>query len=143
MGELNKKWFQTVWMCLLLVSVTLNYIQRLVDAAWAHSAGIEMLDKVLFWIILPLTIIIFVWHWVGYWRTSERLFWRKLRRWGRNLAIGVVCAVVLVLLVHYAKGDDTIIDNNERVLILSIFAAGGLMWGVARYKFNHWRKEEE
>ena len=102
-----------------------------------------MLDKVLFWIILPLTIIIFVWHWVGYWRTSERLFWRELRRWGRNLAIGVVCAVVLVLLVHYAKGNDAIIDNNERVRILSIFAAGGLIWAVARYKFNHWRKEEE
>jgi hypothetical protein len=51
--------------------------------------------------------------------------------------------VVLVLLVQYAKSDDTIIDNQERVLILSIFAAGGLIWAVARYKFNHWSKEEE
>ena len=65
MGELSKKWFQTVWMCLLLVSVAINYIQRYVDAAWAHSAGIVMLDKVLFWIILPLTVIIFVWHCIG------------------------------------------------------------------------------
>ena len=143
MGELNKKWFQTVWMCLLFVSVMLNCIQRLVDAAWAHSAGIEMLDKVLFWITLSLTVIIFIWHCVGYWRTSERLFWRELRRWCGGLAIGVVCAVVLVLLVHYAKGNDAIIDSKERVLILSIFAVGGLMWGVARYKFKHWHKGEK
>lgn len=142
MGELSKKWFQTVWMCLLLVSVAINYIQRMSDALWAHSAGIEMLDKVLFWITSFLTVIIFVWHCIGYWRTSERLFWRMLRRWCGNLAIGVVCAVILVLLVHYAKGDDAIIDNKERVIILSIFAAGGLIWAVARYKFKRWRKEE-
>lgn len=142
MGELSKKWFQTVWMCLLIVSVAINYIQRMSDALWAHSAGIEMLDKVLFWITSFLTIIIFVWHCIGYWRTSERLFWRMLRRWCGSLIIGVVCAVILVLLVHYAKGNDTIIDNKERVLILSIFAAGGLIWAVARYKFKHWRKEE-
>jgi hypothetical protein len=102
-----------------------------------------MLDKVLFWITLSLTVIIFIWHCVGYWRTSERLFWRELRRWCGGLAIGVVCAVVLVLLVHYAKGNDAIIDSKERVLILSIFAAGGLMWGVARYKFKHWHKGEK
>ena len=142
MGELSKRWFQNVWLCLLFVSVMLNCIQRLVDAAWAHSAGIEMLDKVLLWITLFLTVIIFIWHCVGYWRTSKRLFWRMLRRWCGGLTIGVVCAVILALLVHYAKGDDTIIDNKERVLILSIFAAGGLMWGVARYKYNHWHKDE-
>ena len=142
MGELDKKWFRNVWLCLLFVSVMLNCIQRLVDAAWAHSAGIEMLDKVLLWITLFLTVIIFIWHCVGYWRTSKRLFWRMLRRWCGGLTIGVVCAVILALLVHYAKGDDTIIDNKERVLILSIFAAGGLMWGVARYKYNHWHKDE-
>lgn len=142
MGELDKKWFRNVWLCLLFVSVMLNCIQRLVDAAWAHSAGIEMLDKVLFWITLSLTVIIFIWHCVGYWRTSKRLFWRMLRRWCGGLTIGVVCAVILALLVHYAKGDDTIIDNKERMLILSIFAVGGLMWGVARYKYNHWRKDE-
>ena len=142
MGELDKKWFRNVWLCLLFVSVMLNCIQRLVDAAWAHSAGIEMLDKVLLWITLSLTVIIFIWHYVGYWRTSKRLFWRMLRLWCGGLTIGVVCAVILALLVHYAKGDDTIIDNKERVLILSIFAAGGLMWGVARYKYNHWSKDE-
>ena len=142
MGELDKKWFRNVWLCLLFVSVMLNCIQRLVDAAWAHSAGIEMLDKVLFWITLSLTVIIFIWHYVGYWRTSKRLFWRMSRRWCGGLTIGVVCAVILALLVHYAKGDDTIIDNKESVLILSIFAAGGLMWGVARYKYNHWHKDE-
>lgn len=142
MGELDKKWFRNVWLCLLFVSVMLNCIQRLVDAAWAHSAGIEMLDKVLFWITLPLTVIIFIWHCVGYWRTSKRLFWRMLRRWCGGLTIGVVCAVILALLVHYAKGDNAIIDNKERVLILSIFAAGGLMWGVARYKYKHWHKDE-
>ena len=91
MGELDKKWFRNVWLCLLFVSVMLNCIQRLVDAAWAHSAGIEMLDKVLLWITLSLTVIIFIWHCVGYWRTSKRLFWRMLRRWCGGLTIGVVC----------------------------------------------------
>ena len=142
MGELNKKWFQTVWMCLLLVSVTLNYIQRLVDAAWAHSAGIEMLDKVLFWITLPLTVILFVWHCVGYWRTSERLFWRKWRRWGIALAVGTAVAVVLVLLVKYLKGESRTIGEEDRALLVGAFAGAGLIWAVARYKFRHWHKSE-
>lgn len=142
MEEFNKKWFQVVWACLLLASVTINQIQRWVDAAWAQSVGIEMLDKILIWITLPLTGILFIWQCVGYWRTSERLFWRKCRRWGTALAIGVVCAVALVLLVRYAKGDNTTINDGERVLILSVFAAGGLIYGIARHKFKHWRKEE-
>lgn len=66
MGELDKKWFRNVWLCLLFASVTISYIQRMSDAPWAHSAGIEMLDKVLFWITLFLTVIIFIWHCVGY-----------------------------------------------------------------------------
>ena len=142
MEEFNKKWFQVVWACLLLASVTINQIQRWVDAAWAQSVGIEMLDKILIWITLPLTGILFIWQCVGYWRTSERLFWRKCRRWGAGLAVGVVCAVALVLLVRYAKGDNTTINDGERVLILSVFAAGGLIYGIARHKFKHWRNEE-
>ena len=142
MEEFNKKWFQVVWACLLLASVTINQIQRWVDAAWAQSVGIEMLDKILIWITLPLTGILFIWQCVGYWRTSERLFWRKCRRWGTALAVGVVCAVALVLLVRYAKGDNTTINDGERVLILSVFAAGGLIYGIARHKFKHWRNEE-
>ena len=142
MEEFNKKWFQVVWACLLLASVTINQIQRWVDAAWAQSVGIEMLDKILIWITLPLTGILFIWQCVGYWRTSERLFWRKCRQWGTALAVGVVCAVALVLLVRYAKGDNTTIKDGERVLILSVFAAGGLIYGIARHKFKHWRKEE-
>lgn len=142
MEEFNKKWFQVVWACLLLASVTINYIQRMSDALWAHSEAVQVLDTVLDWIILPMTVVLFVWYCISLWRTSDRLFWRTCRRWGAGLAIGVVCAVALVLLVRYAKGDNTTINDGERVLIVSVFAAGGLIYGIARYKFKYWRKEE-
>ena len=142
MEEFNKKWFQVVWACLLLASVTINYIQRMSDALWAHSEAVQVLDTVLDCIILPMTVVLFIWYCIGLWRTSDRLFWRKCRRWGAGLAVGVVCAVALVLLVRYAKGDNTTINDGERVLILSVFAAGGLIYGIARNKFKHWRKEE-
>lgn len=142
MEEFNKKWFQVVWACLLLASVTINYIQRMSDALWAHSEAVRVLDTVLDCIILPMTVVLFIWYCISLWRTSDRLFWRTCRRWGVGLAVGVVCAVALVLLVRYAKGDNTTINDGERVLIVSAFAAGGLIYGIARYKFKHWRKEE-
>lgn len=142
MEEFKKKWFQNVWLCLVLASVTITYIQRWSDAQWAHGAGIEMLNTVLTWIILPLTVILLVCKYIGYWRQGERLFWKKCRRWGLTLALGVVCAVVLVLVVRYVKGESGTISDSDRIFILSVFAAGGLMWGVARYKFKHWRRDE-
>lgn len=142
MGEFNKEWFKNVWLCLLLASVTINYIQRMSDALWAHSEAVQVLDTVLDWIILPITLVLFVWYCIGLWRTSDRLFWRKCRRWAGALAVGAVCAVALVFLVRYMKGDNLAIDNEDRVLILSAFAVGGLIYGIARYKFKHWRKEE-
>lgn len=142
MGEFNKKWFQIVWLCLLLASITTTYIQRMSDALWAHGEVIQVLDKVLMWITLPLTIILFVWLCVGYWRQSERLFWRKCRRWGSALAIGVIVAVVLVILVRYVKGEGADISEGDRALFIGAFAVAGLVWSVARYKFQHWRKDE-
>lgn len=142
MGEFNKKWFQVVWVCLLIASVTINYIQRMSDALWAHSEVVQILDSVLMWIMLPLTVVMFVLLCIGYWRQSERLFWRKWRRWGAGTAIGVLMALVLVLLIRYVKGDKPTIDDEDRVLILSISAVAGLVWAVARYKFKHWRGDE-
>ena len=142
MEELNKKWFQIVWACLLLASITINYIQRMSDALWAHSESVKVLDTFLDWIILPLTLVLFVWYCIGLWRTSERLFWRKCRRWGSALAIGVIVAVVLVILVRYVKGEDADISEGDRALFIGAFAVAGLVWSVARYKFQHWRKDE-
>ena len=142
MGEFQKKWFQTVWACLLIASVTIGHIQRWSDAAWAHSASIEILSKVLMWITLPLTVVLFVWLCIGLWRTSERLFWRKLRRWGGALAIGAVAAVVLVLLVKHIKGESGTVSEGDRTLIVGLFAGAGLIYVVARYKFGHWRRDE-
>lgn len=141
MGEFQKKWFQVVWIIMIIASLSINYIQRWVDSAWAHSAGVEMLGSVIQWITLPLTIILFIWLCIGYWRTSERLFWRKLRSWGGALAIGIALAAVLALLIHYAKGEKTTLDEEARVFILGAFAAGGLIYAVARYKFQHWHKD--
>ena len=142
MGEFNKKWFQIVWACLLLASITINYIQRMSDALWAHSESVEVLDTLLDWIILPLTLILFVWYCIGLWRTSERLFWRKCRQWGVAVAVGTAAAVVLVLLVKYLKGESGTIGEEDRSFIVMTFAVAGALYGLARYKFKHWRKDE-
>lgn len=142
MEEFNKKWFQVVWACLLLASVTINYIQRMSDALWAHSEAVRVLDTVLDCIILPMTVVLFIWYCISLWRTSDRLFWRKCRRWGSALAIGVIVAVVLVILVRYVKGEDADISEGDRALLIGAFAVAGLVWSVARYKFQHWRKDE-
>ena len=137
MGEFQKKWFQIVWACLLIASVVMNYIQRYSDAAWAHSAGFEMLGKVLMWIVLPLTVILFVWKCVGYWRAGERLFWRKWLRWTKALLAGVVLSVVFVLVIRYFRGDALMLEQQKQVIIFFIFAGAGLVWGVAKYMFRN------
>ena len=142
MGEFNKKWFQAVWGCLLLASVIINHIPRWTDAAWAHGAAIETLDTVLMWIMLPLTALMFIALCINYWRQDERLFWRVWRRWGAALAIGIVAAVALVLSVRYFKAGNVAIDDGDRMILLGIFAGAGLIWAVARYKFQHWHKKE-
>ena len=143
MGELNKKWFQNVWLCLLLASVTITYIQRWSDAQWAHGAGIEMLNTVLTWIILPLTVILLVCKYIGYWCQSKRLFWKKCRFWGGFWAIGTVWLAALVLLVDYIKGGDGTIDDSLLEMFSCTFVVCVVIYAIARYKFNHWRKEEE
>ena len=142
MGEFNKKWFQVVWGCLLLVSVITNRIPRWSDAAWAHGPAIESINTILLWITLPLTIIMFIALCINYWRQGERLFWRKWRRWGGALAVGIVMAVTLALAVRYCKDGDVTIDDSSRRFILGFFAGAGLIWAVARYKFQNWHKKE-
>ena len=142
MGEFNKKRFQIVWACLLLASITINYIQRMSDALWAHSEVVKILDTLLDWIIIPMTLILFVLYCIGLWRTSDRLFWRKCRRWGTSLAVGTAAAVVLVLLVKYLKGESGVIGEEDRRIIVIAFAGAGLIYAVARHKFKHWRRDE-
>ncbi len=142
MGEFQKTWFQIVWACLLLVSIVITYIQRMSDALWAHSEVVMILDRTLMWVMLPLSVVLTVCMCIGYWRQSERLFWRKWRRWGASLAFGAAAAALLVVLVHLAKGEKATIEEGDRTLLLGAFSAAGLIWYFARYKFRSWRGDE-
>ncbi len=142
MGEFQKTWFQIVWACLLLVSIVITYIQRMSDALWAHSEVVQILDRTLMWVMLPLSVVLTVCMCIGYWRQSERLFWRKWRRWGASLAFGAAAAALLVVLVHLAKGEKATIEEGDRTLLLGAFSAAGLIWYFARYKFRSWRGDE-
>lgn len=141
MGEFQKKWFQIVWACLLIASITITYIQRWVNAAWAHSAAMDVLDAILTWITFPLTVILFVLLCVELWRKSERLFWRRWRRWGGAIAAGIVLAVILLLMMRFIKGDSVALEPNDKRWIVALFSIGMLIWVVARYKFKHWRRD--
>ncbi|MBQ2007516.1 MAG: hypothetical protein II236_02435 [Alistipes sp.] len=142
MGEFKKTWFQIVWACLLLVSIVITYIQRMSDALWVHSEAMQILDRTLTWVMLPLSVVLTVCMCIGYWRQSERLFWRKWRRWGASLAFGAAAAALLVVLVHLAKGEKATIEEEDRTLLLGAFSAAGLIWYFARYKFRSWRGDE-
>ena len=142
MGEFKKTWFQIVWACLLIASGVITYIQRMSDALWVHSEAMQILDRTLTWVMLPLSVVLTVCMCIGYWRQSERLFWRKWRRWGASLAFGAATAALLVVLVHLAKGEKATIEDGDRTLLLGAFSAAGLIWYFARYKFRSWRGEE-
>lgn len=142
MGEFQKTWFQIVWACLLIASGVITYIQRMSDALWVHSEAMQILDRTLTWVMLPLSVVLTVWMCIGYWRQSERLFWRKWRRWGASLAFGAAAAALLVVLVHLAKGEKATIEEGDRTLLLGAFSAAGLIWYFARYKFRSWRGDE-
>ena len=142
MGEFNKKWFQIVWACLLLASITINYIQRMSDALWAHSEAIIMLDKVFTWILLPLTVLLFILHNVESWRKGARYFWRQWQKGATAMLIGGGLGFLLVLIVKSCKGEALEIDSDARMVILAIFAVIGLVIAFARYKFKHWQGEE-
>lgn len=142
MGEFKKTWFQIVWACLLIASGVITYIQRMSDALWVHSEAMQILDRTLMWVMLPLSVVLTVCMCIGYWRQSERLFWRKWRRWGASLAFGAAAAALLVVLVHLAKGEKATIEEEDRTLLLGAFSAAGLIWYFARYKFRSWRGDE-
>ena len=142
MGEFQKTWFQIVWACLLIASGVITYIQRMSDALWVHSEAMQILDRTLTWVMLPLSVVLTVWMCIGYWRQSERLFWRKWRRWGASLAFGAAAAALLVVLVHLAKGEKATSEEGDRTLLLGAFSAAGLIWYFARYKFRSWRGDE-
>ena len=142
MGEFKKTWFQIVWACLLIASGVITYIQRMSDALWVHSEAMQIMDRTLMWVMLPLSVVLTVCMCIGYWRQSERLFWRKWRRWGASLAFGAAAAALLVVLVHLAKGEKATIEEEDRTLLLGAFSAAGLIWYFARYKFRSWRGDE-
>lgn len=136
MEENHKRVFTTIWAILLLCSVVLGHITHYSDSAWAQSESINILNRVLFWVTTVITIILFAWHNISYWRQGKRLFWRKWRRWGGNLAIGVAMLVLLLLAINLFRDDKVELNGNERHFLFALFAAVGLIWGLARYKFK-------
>lgn len=136
MEDNHKRVFTTIWAILLLCSVVLGHITHYSDSAWAQSESINILNQVLFWVTTVITIILFAWHNISYWRQGKRLFWRKWRRWGGNLAIGVAMLVLLLLAINLFRDDKVELNGNERHFLFALFAAVGLIWGLARYKFK-------
>jgi hypothetical protein len=112
-----------------------------VDAAWAQSHAMDVLDDVLGWICLPMTVILFILKCVENWRVGRRYFWRVCRRWGGALLGGTLMATVLVALVKFFKSgwvfDGNIYDKEVKIFIFVLFSLGGLLYMIARYKFNH------
>lgn len=140
MEELKRRWFQAVWAGLLLVSLALNYLQRWVDAAWAHSHAMTVFSDVLGWIVLALTVVLFVLHCVENWRTGKRYFWRKCRRWGSNLFLGTLMAVVVFLAIRFIKSgcvlEGILPEKWFNISMFVVLSFGGLLYMIARYKFN-------
>lgn len=141
MEELNRKWFKIVWALLLFASLTIDYIQRMSDALWAHGPVVEALDKILLWIMLPMTLLLFVLYWIGNWRVGERYFWKKLRTQAGAMFIGGGLGFLLVLVVQWCKGDAVEMSSMARATVLAIFSVVGLMIGYARYRLRKMNEE--
>ena len=136
MGEIHRKWFTITWGVLLLFSVVMAHLMRYTDIAWVQNPGVILLYEIISWFTLAVTILLFVWYNIIYWKNNRRLFWRKWRRWAGNLCLGIALLVVLLLAIKLFKSDKVELSGNARHLLFAIFAAGGLMWGLARYKFK-------
>lgn len=136
MEDNHKRVFTTIWAILLLCSVVLGHITHYSHSAWAQSESVNILNRVLFWVTTVITIILFAWHNIRYWRQGKRLFWRKWRRWAGRLAIGVASLVLLLLVINLFRDNKVELNDNERHIIFALFAFAGLAWGLARYKFK-------
>lgn len=145
MGEFKKTWFQIVWAGLTICTLTLGWIRRKVDAAWAQSHALEVLSDVLGLIALALTVVLFVVHCVENWQKGKRYFWRVCRRWGSALFWGTLMAAVLVVLVRYFKSGGALAaalpDKEFNIFLFVLFSLGGLLYMIARYKYNHPNKD--
>lgn len=140
MGEFKKKWFEIVWIVLLASHLIIGKIQRSSDALWAQSEGIMMLEKVLLWIIFPMTLLLFILRNIESWRKGERHFWREWQKSAVALGVGGALALLLVFIVKYSKGEALEVSSGGRIAILAVFAAIGLFYAFARYKFKNWRE---
>ncbi len=136
MEENHRRVFTTIWAILLLGSVVLGHIIHYSDSAWAQSENIITLDSILFWITAIVTVILFVWHNILYWRQGRRLFWRKWQKLTKGLMVGILMLVVLLLAINALRGDEIPINDGERLTIFLVFVIGGLIYGLARLKSN-------
>jgi amino acid transporter len=94
------------------------------------------------YITVVVALIICVLQGINYWRQSNRLFYRKWRRWGSAIALGIILAVVLLLVMRFVKGDSVALDTNDKRWILALFSIGMLIYLFGRYKFKNWHNED-
>ena len=145
MEELKRTWFQIVWAGLLLASVAMSYLVRYSAAEWVQSRPVEVFKIFLDCITITLTVVLFVVHNIENWRVGRRYFWRVCRRWGGALLGGALMATVLVALVKFFKSgwmfDGNIYDTEVKTFLFVLFSLGGLLYMIARYKFNHPNKD--
>ncbi len=145
MNELKKRWFQIVWAGLTLCSLVFAWIRRGVDAQWVQSRAFEVLSDVLGWIVLVMTVVLFVVHCIENYHTGRRYFWRICRRWGSALFWGVLMASVLVVVVKYFKSGGAFAaalpDKEVNIFLFVLLSLGGVLYMIAKYKYNHPNKD--
>lgn len=101
------------------------------DSALAQSGAVKTLDNALMAIMVPLTLVLIVVRNVEVYRKSERLWWRRCRRWCWQLG---VCMLIIptAMFAYKDKWDDLPLTLSIAGVSLAIAAAAHLRlryWG--------------
>lgn len=126
-----KKWVGRWWLTMGLIAFAVNCFMRWSDSALAQSAAMKTLDNTLMVIMLPLTMALIVVRNVEVYRHSERLWWRRCRRWCWQLG---VCMLIIptAMFVYKDKWDDLPVTLSIAAVSLAIAA-------VAHLRLRYWK----
>lgn len=114
-----------------LIAFAVNCFMRWSDSALAQSAAMKTLDNTLMVIMLPLTMALIVVRNVEVYRHSERLWWRRCRRWCWQLG---VCMLIIpaAMFAYKDKWDDLPVTLSIAAVSLAIAA-------VAHLRLRYWK----
>ena len=143
MEELKRTWFKIVWAGLLLVSLALSYIQRYANAAWAQGHTMEVLQNVLGWIVLPMTVVLLVLHCIENWRTGRRYFWRKWGKWLKSIIFGCLMAALLLGIMWLARENGLDLTGTARWVLYGVLYVIGfvILYLRAKYSKSKYKKD--